>query len=199
MSGAHVHNFCGKDFEDLTKILNTLNYTDMIAYIEKCIRARETDFEFHEKMGMIKKLESDLKTEIEINKASPSSPVVKNLKQTIIYYQDKRKSHQIVIKTLKDRLKQIEKYYIKYGEKPVLIQDQMHKLFNAPQKSSVTSLKQSSVTSLKQPAKTQKQYAKIPQPISLASFIENPSKAKSKKATKKAAKKAAEQPAKTSL
>jgi hypothetical protein len=52
-----------------------------------------------------------------------------------------------------------------------------------------------------QPSKTQKQYAKIPQPISLASFIVNPSKSKSKskKAAKKAAKQAAEEPAKTSL
>ena len=233
MSGAHVHNFCGKDFEDLTNILNTLSYEKMIDYIEECIRARETDFEFHEKKNMIKNLENDLKNEIEVNNLSPSSPVVKSLKITIQHYKDTRKAHQTVIKILKERLTQIEKYYIKYGEKPVLIQDKLHKLFNAPHKSvapskqsSVATLlpaKQSSVATLlpakqpsvapslpakqfslqpakmQQPSKTQKQYAKIPQPISLASFIVPPSKSKSKKAAKKAAKQAAEEPAKTSL
>lgn len=206
MSGAFVHNFCGKDFEDLTNILNTLSYEKMIDYIEECIRARETDFEFHEKKNMIKNLENDLKNEIEVNKLSPSSPIVKSLKIAIQHYKDTRKAHQTVIKILKERLTQIKKYYIKYGEKPVLIQDKLHKLFNAPHKSvapslpvknlhSVKNLKQSSLLPAKQSSKTQKQYAKIPQPISLASFIVNPSKSKSKKATKKAA----EEPAKTSL
>ena len=224
MSGAFVHNFCGKDFEDLTNILNTLSYEKMIDYIEECIRARETDFEFHEKKNMIKNLENDLKTQIEVNKLSPSSPVVNSLKITIQHYKDTRKAHQTVIKILKERLTQIKKYYIKYGEKPVLIQDKLHKLFNAPHKSvapskqpSVAALlpakqpsvapllpaKQSSLqhAKMQQPSKTQKQYAKIPQQISLASFIVPPSKSKSKskKAAKKAAKQAAEEPAKTSL
>jgi hypothetical protein len=30
MSGAHVHDYCGKNFEDLTNILNQLPYADSL-------------------------------------------------------------------------------------------------------------------------------------------------------------------------
>jgi hypothetical protein len=132
MSRAHVHDYCGKNFEDLTNILNQLPYADMIAYIEKCIDARKQDFDFHEKMDMIGHLKTDLNYEQTQDKTKQSSGYIKNLKNAIEYYQMKRDSHVKVIETLEERLTQIQKYYKKHGYKPVLKQDKIHSLFNPP-------------------------------------------------------------------
>jgi len=132
MSGAHVHDYCGKNFEDLTNILNQLPYADMIAYIKKCIDARKRDFDFHEKMDMIGRLKTDLNYEQKQHKTKQSSGYIKNLKNAIEYYQMKRESHVKVIDTLEERLTQIQKYYNKHGYKPVLKQDKIHSLFKAP-------------------------------------------------------------------
>ena len=132
MSGAHVHDYCGKNFEDLTNILNQLPYADMIAYIKKCIDARKQDFDFHEKMDMIGHLKTDLNYEQTQDKTKQSSGYIKNLKNAIEYYQMKRESHLKVIETLEERLAQIQKYYEKHGYKPVLKQDKIHSLFKAP-------------------------------------------------------------------
>ena len=130
MSGAHVHNYCGKDFKDLTNILNQLPYADMIAYIEKCINARKKDFNFHEKMDMIGRLKADLEIEQKQHNINPDA--IKNIKNTIKYYQERRESHVNVIEILEERQRQITKYYEKHGYKPVLKQDKIHNLFKAP-------------------------------------------------------------------
>ena len=137
MSKAHVHDFCGKNFKDLTNILNTLSYEDMIAYIDNCIRARKQDFDFHEKMNMIGHIKTDLEFEKTQDYTKPSPSRIKMLENTLKYYEEKRATHLIVIQILETRRLQIQKYYEKHGYKPVLKQTRVHNLFNPPSEKNV--------------------------------------------------------------